>query len=73
MDTKKLNTTIEEAKRFLDRAKELKDLISEEDKKWKEAKEKGEHYWISNNPKESGAVRRASMDLSRALSALRKY
>jgi hypothetical protein len=73
MDTKKLNLAIEEAKRFLDRAKELGDLISEEDKKWKEAKAKGEHYWTGSNPKESGAVRRASMDLSRALSDLRKY
>ena len=73
MDTKKLNVAIEEAERFLGKAKELRFLITEDDKKWKEAKAKGEHYWTGSNPKESGAVRRASMDLTRALANLRRY
>lgn len=38
---------------------------------WKKVElEKAEPYY--NNPKESGAVRRASMDLTRALAEMRK-
>jgi hypothetical protein len=50
----------QEAKRFLARVKELKAAVSDADGS----------LW--SNPKETGAVRRASMDLTRALSAMRK-
>lgn len=48
-----------EAKRFLDRCKILREAMME-----------NEYIW--NNPVESGAVRRASLDLTRALAAWRK-
>ena len=73
MDKKKLDVAIEEAERFLKKAKDLRDLTINDEKRIKTAKEKGEYYWGSNNPKESGAVRRASMDLTRALANLRRY
>jgi len=70
MDVKKLNTAIEEAKKFLDRVKELQT----EQKKTTTYEILGEqHTYVPSCPKESGAVRRASMDLTRALSDLRKY
>jgi hypothetical protein len=70
MDAKKLDTAIEEAERFLDRAKELQI----EQKKTTTYTYEGKTFVsVPSCPKESGAVRRASMDLSRALSALRKY
>lgn len=49
-----------EAKRFLTKCKELK-----------ERRSKGDLYSFQGC-KESGAVKRASLDLSRALSAIRK-
>jgi uncharacterized Zn finger protein (UPF0148 family) len=71
MDNKKLNTAIEEAKRFLDRAKELQ---TEQKKTTTYVGYDGKnHVSVPSCPKESGAVRRASMDLSRALSDLRRY
>ena len=70
MDTKKLNVAIEEAERFLRKAKELQS----EQKKTTTSEWAGKiHIHVPSCPKESGAVRRASMDLTRALSALRKY
>jgi hypothetical protein len=73
MDKKKLDIAIEEAERFLKKAKSLRDLTISDEKRIKMAKEKGDYYWVSSNPKESGAVRRASMDLTRALADLRRY
>lgn len=57
MTPDKLNAAIAEATRFLERAYALQ-------------KEGGSTYYGS---KESGAVRRSSMDLTRALSDLRRY
>lgn len=59
MDAAKLNAAIKEAKRFLEKAKGLKDVEVA-------FPEYGFH------PRESGAVRRASMDLTRALADLRR-
>jgi len=70
MDKKKLDTAVNEAKKFLDRVKELQT----EQKKTMTYEVFGEqHTYIPSCPKESGAVRRASMDLTRALADLRKY
>lgn len=55
-----VNEAIAEARRFIKRAED-----------WKRAEaEKAKTYY--SNPKESGAVRRASMDLARALATMRK-
>jgi hypothetical protein len=55
-----VNHAIAEAKRFIQRAEA-----------WKKAEnDRAQSYY--NNPKESGAVRRASMDLTRALADMRK-
>lgn len=61
MTDEKLKVAIEEAKRFLSRAKALQDRRAKKDL----------YDW--QGCKESGAVRRASLDLTRALSDLRKY
>ena len=58
MTEEKLEIAEFEAKRFLERIKTLR-------------KANAEHQWA--NPKEYGAVRRASMDLTRALADLRRY
>lgn len=59
MNNKKLLTAINEAQRFLERAKELqKEKVSDYGQYWASAK--------------TGAVRRSSMDLTRALADLRK-
>ena len=65
MKIQHLNTAIAEAERFLERAKAAK----------------AAHQWITSspdatsldysNPRENGALRRASMDLTRALAELR--
>ena len=58
MNRKKLNTAVAEAERFIARAKALPECdLSTYD-----------HF-----PKQWGAIRRASMDLTRALADLRKY
>lgn len=62
MNQETLMCCINEAERFIDRAHELDDLLREQ------AADK--YTWL--NPRESGAVRRASMDLTRALADLRQ-
>ncbi|HRY62970.1 MAG: hypothetical protein GX465_16295 [Acidobacteria bacterium] len=69
MNEKKLKAAISEAERFLSRAKELGKLLSEQEKK----RIPGEIFYRDHFPKECGSVRRASMDLTRALSDLRRY
>lgn len=59
MTRTKLNAAISEARRFIARANEaLKSQAND-------------HDWL-NSSKETGATRRASMDLTRALAELRK-
>lgn len=57
MISQNIDEAVAEAKRFLKRAKELKEIASKE------------NWW---HAKESGALRRASMDLTRALAKMRK-
>ena len=64
MDRKKLAIAVAEAKRFIERAKVLPDPFPYTS---------GGHTFTSDNfPRESGAIRRASMDLTRALADLRR-
>lgn len=60
MDLEKLKEAKSEAKRFLKRVDEFEKRVSKE----------GTHSW-NWGLKESGAVKRSSMDLSRSLSNLR--
>lgn len=64
MDRTKLAAAVDEAKRFIARAEALPDA---------RPYERGGHSFIHDNfPREQGAIRRASMDLTRALSDLRR-
>lgn len=56
MNKEKLATAISEAQRFVERAKQLQDYTKRD----------------CAEPKDNSAVRRASMDLTRALADLRK-
>lgn len=60
MNISTVNAAVVEAKRFLKAAEAFKKA---------EAEKKAGYYM---NPKESGAVRRSSMDLTRALAEMRK-
>lgn len=60
MNRDKLKTAIAEAERFLKRAKALPKKVP------------NGSYCENHHPKESGAIRRASMDLTRALADLRR-
>lgn len=64
MNRNKLKIAVAEAKRFIAKAGELPDA---------EPYEVGGHTFTHDNfPREQGAIRRSSMDLTRALSDLRK-
>lgn len=64
MDRKKLAAAVAEAERFIARAKALPEPYSYQS---------GSHtYTNSNFPREQGAIRRASMDLTRSLADLRR-
>lgn len=64
MDREKLKIAVAEAKRFLARAGDLPKP---------EPYERGGYKLMNDNfPRESGAIRRASMDLTRALADLRR-
>jgi len=60
MKTENLKEAIAEAKRFLKRAEDLNKKVSKESA-----------YIYGGYPKESGSVKRASMDLTRSLAKLR--
>lgn len=64
MDMKAIDKAIFEAERFLDVAKMLKDRHAN-DKDFR-------NFFGITGFKETGALRRTSLDLSRALSAMRK-
>jgi len=73
MDRKKLIIALEEAERFMDRAKQYIYNVENEETRVSSAKGKGEKFVYARDfPALTGAVRRASMDLTRALSDLRK-
>lgn len=64
MDRDKLEAAVLEAERFIRAAKSLPNP---------EPYHSGSHIFVNNNfPRESGAIRRASMDLTRSLADLRK-
>jgi hypothetical protein len=64
MDRKKLAAAVAEAERFIARAKALPKP---------HPYECGGHVFTNDNfPRESGSIRRASMDLTRALADLRR-
>lgn len=65
MNRDKLKTAMEEAERFLKRCRELPEPCPYENEHMK-----GHMYDFF--PKEQGAIKRASMDLTRALADLRK-
>lgn len=62
MNRESIRIAMREAERFLAAANDLEKLMQSQinDK------------WASTNPRESGKVRRASMDLTRALADMRK-
>lgn len=71
MKSDRIDDAIKEARRFIERATLLRSLET------KEAKAKAAHkgpdrYWSSSFPVQSGAVRRASLDLTRSLAAMRR-
>lgn len=63
MNTDKIKAAKTAAKRFNEAANEYL-LVAEKDQR--------ECFYIGKHPKQSGALRRASMDLTRALSDMRK-
>lgn len=65
-----LDTAIAEAQRFIDRARTLKAACTPAEPVRKLAGL--DDYIQPNCPRESGALRRASMDLTRALADLRR-
>ncbi len=65
MDRDKLNIAIAEAKRFLERAKAA-------DLEYLKFGNRAGGYWRNNDTKATGSIRRASMDLTRALADLRR-
>jgi len=60
MNLKKLELAMYEAKRFLDKAKLAKERMKGDES----------YYWMGS--KETSAVKRASLDLTRSLAELRK-
>jgi hypothetical protein len=67
----KLLDSILEAERFLSRAQDLREkLLNDEIRQASIPLDK--YRWAETFPKESGAVRRASLDLTRSLAELRK-
>lgn len=64
MDREKLKLAITEAERFIARAKALPKPVPYESH--------GHNFTQDYFPRESGAIRRSSMDLTRALADLRK-
>lgn len=76
----KLDKTVVEAKRFLEKAEELKEAIRKDKKEvdeWNRKVREGDEVcnykrWYASLGKERAALKRASMDLTRALAEYRK-
>lgn len=73
MKIKNIDAAIAEAKRFIAHADALKSAKKKRHEQYK-GTPWGEHSTVDNAhcPREQGALRRASMDLTRALADLRK-
>lgn len=71
MQNGNIDRAIAEAKRFLERAKDYRDAIKEPDGEYVD-----QHGMVRKTypsaPAESGSMRRASLDLTRALAAMRR-
>ncbi len=67
MDRKKMATAVAEAERFIARCKALPEPTRVEHEHMRDG-----FYMNDNFPREQGAIRRASMDLTRALAELRR-
>ena len=67
MKTQTINHAVAEARRFLERAIDLKRATKKPD--WTDSEG---HQFFPSAPKEHGALRRASIDLTRALAEMRK-
>lgn len=63
MNIKKIEIAEQEARRFLERVEAVKSLCTEFNRQ----------YNCIDSTKETGALRRSSMDLTRALADMRKY
>lgn len=72
MKKDKLKIAIQEAERFLEKAKLLCELTEETRQKSGINATLNRNCFESYHPKESGATKRASMDLTRALADYRK-
>ena len=76
MNLAKLNTAIAEAERFLNRARAAQEAHRAAVQPLPGYEEQARMYPVthlnSSNPRENAALRRASMDLTRALADLRK-
>ena len=68
MNAAKIATAKAEARRFLEAVKVLEAEIVRQ-----EAENKARQYSYVSTPKQSGSVRRASMDLTRALANMRTH
>lgn len=67
-----INAAIAEAQRFIERAYWLRDTLIADGERMKSESASGSKYVSAYTfPKESGAVRRASMDLTRSLAKMR--
>lgn len=69
MNIDTVNTAIQEAERFLERAKRTLDAHKAEEKSRGLVPSRS---YLRAGPRETGALRRASMDLTRALADLRR-
>lgn len=73
MNPNKMAVAFKEAERFMQKIIDLQILINADNAQVAEDRAKGNPYvFRSTFPKEHGAVKRASMDLTRALADLRK-
>lgn len=67
MDPKLIDAAREECNRFLSRVNAAEDAF-----KWRKFSATSGGHWVNENTKATAALRRASMDLTRVLAALRK-
>ena len=67
MNPETIRVAIREAERFIERARAAEAAFG-----WHEFTNPSGGFWVNDNTKLTGAARRASMDLTRALADLRR-
>lgn len=72
MNKAAIERAVHEAKRFLERHGEWKRATATPERSWTDPSTNEVYRFYPNAPKESGALRRASLDLTRALAEMRK-